>query len=164
MLVAAHIQQTASSMDTLATAYQALVHSALQRFSTSFAIQLDADTLVTFVKSVSDALPSTSTAGSERPHELMRFGELLVDLIWAIDSELDEVITDVKGFIANDKKAQEEGVQRSGEKVQAAESGQKIAETDKGTLALVIRKLVVRIFVCQLMLFWLTFSSELQHN
>lgn len=86
-----------------------------------------------------DSLPSTSTAGPERPYELVRFGELFVDLIWAIDGELDDVIADMKGLL--DKKG--DAAQSSSEKAQDA---QKVAETDKATLALLVRRLLVRVF------------------
>ena len=144
MLVAAHSSQDASSMDTLATAYQTLVHSVLQRWSASFTIRIDPNALVAFIKSVLETLPSTSSAGSERSHDLVRFGELLVDLIWAVDSELDEIVMDAKALLSPEKKA--ESGDHEAEKAQTAEHAQKMSESDKDTLSLLLRNLVVCIF------------------
>lgn len=130
----------------LATAYQTLLHYALKTWNGSSESRLEAAELVAFIQSVLALLPSTSSASAERSRNLVLFGELFIDVVWAIDSELDEVILDAKSAIAH--KNSEEGKDKvTAEVAEKAEELQKAADGDKGTLAELMKMLLVRIFL-----------------
>jgi THO complex subunit 2 len=56
---------------------------------------LSPTTFVTFVQSVLSGLPSSSSS-SPSPSHVTAFGEILVDIIWSIDAELEEIVTEAK--------------------------------------------------------------------
>ena len=97
--------------------------------------------VIAFVRSVVDHLPSSS-AGSENNPNVTAFGEVLVDIIWAIDSELEEILGDAKAT-AN---AAEQGT-LSATTVAQAVKAKGNAESDKETLVLIVRRLLVRVIV-----------------
>lgn len=66
------------------------------------------------------------------------FGELLVDLIWVIDGELDEVISDAKSALADNTLKDREVNAK-----ERVESIKKTAEGDKGRLAVFLKSLLV---------------------
>ena len=110
--------------DDLYTAYNALLTATLSSWSKhkypTPAI------FVTFIQSVLSGLPSTSSPTTE-PSSLTWLGSSLVDMIWSIDMELDELIAESKsseGTLVN-------GHQKNGEK-------------DKQVVADLVKKLLVR--------------------
>lgn len=74
------------------------------------------------------------------------FGELLVDLLWSIDVELDDVHSDAKVALANAEQGNVPvvagGTDAAGVLARVAKVKQN-AEADKGTLADFLRSLVV---------------------
>ena len=73
----------------------------------------------------------------------MRFGETLVDMIWAIDAELDELLADAKAALA----ACDEQSSAANGNVSAilskARKAKHDTERDKDTIQLVVKKLLV---------------------
>lgn len=94
-------------VDVLTTAYHTLLSSALRTWSSKDA--LSADGFVAFVRSVLDALPSSSSTPGPDSSNTSLFGEILVDMVWSIDAELDEVLADAKVAIANEAQDSEAG-------------------------------------------------------
>ncbi len=85
-------------VDVLAIVYETLLHAMLSTWSPApTEALLPVASFVSFVRSVLDSLPSTSTptppSSQNSPHRTL-FGELLVDLVWSIDSDLDELLAD----------------------------------------------------------------------
>jgi THO complex subunit 2 len=60
------------------------------------------------VQSVLDALPSSSSPSSTNSSNAAIFGEIVVDLVWSIDAELDEILVDAK-VAANAEEGSESG-------------------------------------------------------
>jgi THO complex subunit 2 len=90
-----------------------------------------------------ESLPSSSSTISSNATV---FGELLIDMIWAVDEELDEIIGDSKNIITN---CNELGSGDTLESTMRAALGnamkaKNIAEEDKETLAEIIKKFLVR--------------------
>ena len=124
--------------------YNTLVTASLQTWSP--AKHLSPQALVKFIQSLLDSLPSPSSTKSS--HAVL-FGELLVDLIWSIDAELDDVHQDAKIAIVNAEQGNgpivAEGVDTTAVLAQVANAKQ-IAELDKETLAETVNLLVVSNF------------------
>src|SRR5712672_140303 len=73
--------------DVLTTAYHTLLCCALSTWSPKDT--LTADTFLAFVQSVLDGLPSSSSTLASNPRNAALFGEIVVDMVWSIDAELD---------------------------------------------------------------------------
>ncbi|TBU49613.1 transcription factor/nuclear export subunit protein 2-domain-containing protein [Dichomitus squalens] len=119
----------------LTTAYHALLSATLLSWSPKKSLSVN--DVIAFVRSVIDHLPSTS-AGSENNPNVVAFGEILVDIIWAIDSELEEILGDAKGTATT----AEQGSLSAATVAQAVKARSN-AESDKETLVAVVRRLLV---------------------
>jgi THO complex subunit 2 len=114
---------------------------------------------VVFVHSVLESLPSSSSTTSVNA---IVFGELMVDMIWAIDEELDEIIGDSKNLIAiysESDTSNDKGSSMSTALGNAVKA-KKAAEEDKETLI----RIVVKFLVCNYTIyfsFWL-FDLDIQ--
>lgn len=86
-------------MDVLTTAYHTLLCSTLRTWSPKDT--LTADAFLAFVQSVLDGLPSSSSASSSNSSNATLFGEIVIDMVWSIDAELDEILADAKVAMAN---------------------------------------------------------------
>jgi THO complex subunit 2 len=128
-------------IDVLTTAYHTLLSCALKSWSTKHSIT--PDTFVIFVHSVLESLPSSSSTISSNATV---FGELLVDMIWAVDEELDEIIGDSKNIITNCSELGSSDILESTMRTALgnAMKAKKNAEEDKETLAEIIKKFLVR--------------------
>ena len=83
-------------VDVLMTVYNTLLSSTLKTWSPKHT--LTGTAFVTFVQSVLEGLPSSSSTSS--PSHVAIFGEILVDLIWSVDAELEEIIAEAKVALA----------------------------------------------------------------
>lgn len=110
--------------DDLYTAYNTLLTAALSSWSKYK--YFTSATFVAFVQSVLSGLPSTSSSITE-PSSLTWLGSSLVDMIWSIDIELDELVTESKSS---------EGT--------SGNEQQKNGEKDKQVVADLVKKLLVR--------------------
>ncbi|TFY81790.1 hypothetical protein EWM64_g2223 [Hericium alpestre] len=88
----------AKSADALATAYHTLLTATLSSWKAQDPLSPSA--FVSFVQSTLQALPSSSHDASPAPASAQAIGETLVDTIWAMDSQLDEILVDVKSAAA----------------------------------------------------------------
>jgi THO complex subunit 2 len=93
--------------DVLTTAYHTLLCSTLSTWSPEH--PLTADAFLAFVQSVLDGLPSSSSTSSSDSSNTALFGEIVVDMVWSIDAELDEILADAKVAIANVEQGSESG-------------------------------------------------------
>ena len=100
--------------------------------------------LVDFIQSLLGSLPSSSSVKSS---SAVAFGELLVDLLWSIDIELDDIHSDAKLALVNAEQGNVPSVTTGTDvttvMARVAKAKQS-AESDKGTLAGLVKTLVVR--------------------
>ena len=121
----------------LATAYETLLHALLQTWCK--APNLTTESLVSFIRGLLDSLPSSSsTEEARKSHHVVLFGELLVELIWSVDSELDEILTDARAVSSG-------AVETSGQTESEAKANfaKEVSGRDKETLAELVKKLLV---------------------
>ncbi|RDX55708.1 hypothetical protein OH76DRAFT_1461168 [Lentinus brumalis] len=118
----------------LTTAYHVLLSSTLLSWSAKSSLTVDA--LIAFVRSVLDHLPSSS-AGTDKNPNVAAFGETLVDIVWSMDAELEDILADAK----NAANAAEQGAFTAATVSQAVKAKEN-AESDKGTLVVVVRRLL----------------------
>ncbi|KAF5387899.1 hypothetical protein D9615_000104 [Tricholomella constricta] len=123
-----------SCVDTLTTAYHTLLCSVLQTWAPKH--PLSPVEFIEFVQSVLDSLPSSSSASTTASSNVAVFGENLVDMLWSVDAELDEVLSDAKLALATCGK-QEGNVSFLMSKAKKAEQN---AEKDKETVQVIVKK------------------------
>ena len=132
----------------LTTVYQTLLNSTLKTWSPN--ASLTSDAFVDFVQSVLDRLPSSSA--NNHSSNVTLFGEILVDLFWATDAELEDILTDARNASA----AAEQAAAQGGESGQADKpavhhadlvagilKAKENVESDKATLIDIIKRLLV---------------------
>lgn len=127
--------------EVLSTVYHTLITATLQTWSPPK--NLGPQALVDFIQAVLESLPSPSSSKSPNA---AAFGELVVDLIWTIDAELDDIQQDSKMSLANAEQGKTtvaEGVDIAVVLARIAQTKQK-AEADKEALAGLLKVLVVR--------------------
>lgn len=143
-LIAPHCNPSdPSCIDVLTTAYHTLLCSVLLTWSPKDTISANA--FVEFVQSVLKDLPSTSSTTSSH---VTVFGEHLVDMLWSVDVELDEVLADSRAALATtggDSAALSALLSK-------AKKAKQNAELDKETVQVIVKKLLVRSFASEVSL------------
>ncbi|KAF5393664.1 hypothetical protein D9757_000298 [Collybiopsis confluens] len=136
MVIAPHCNPSdAGGLNVLTTAYNTLISSTLSLLSQKQT--LTADTFVAFLRSVLVNLPSTS---SNTTSNVATFGEIFVDLIWAVDAELDEIIGNANAAIAA---CGPQGADKQQQAVLAKVTKLKqSADDDKATIISIVKKLL----------------------
>ncbi|KAL1944225.1 hypothetical protein VTO73DRAFT_3410 [Trametes versicolor] len=119
---------------TLTTVYHSILSATLLSWPAKKSLSVD--TVIAFVQSVADGLPSSS-ASSEKSPNVLAFGDILVDIIWAIDSELEEIVGDAKTAAST----AEQGTM-SPATVDQVVKAKGNAETDKTTVESIVRRLL----------------------
>lgn len=109
--------------DDLYTAYNTLLTATLSTWSSHK--HFPPATFVTFVQSVLSGLPSTSSSTPE-PSSLAWLRGSLVDMLWSIDIELDELVAESKSSESTSRNVHQKG-----------------GERDKQTVADLVRRLLV---------------------
>lgn len=131
-----------NSLEFLTTAHHTLLTSTLTTWSPKYTLTPVA--FVAFVQSVLDALPSSSSPSSTSSSNAAIFGEHLIDMIWAVDAALDEIVAEAKLTIAQ---GGEQGALTTSDLsaiFSKAKKTKQSAENDKETVTVIVRKLVVR--------------------
>jgi THO complex subunit 2 len=130
-----------NAADALVTTYHTLLSATLSLWPSEHPLSPPAFTA--FVKSMLLSLPSSSQVASSPA--AAAFGELLIDTMWSIDSQLDDVIADSKATIAAQSEKEKENEQTNS---QSEDSGALLsrdaATKDKGTLLELVKLLLVR--------------------
>lgn len=135
-LLPAHLNPTdPTNVETLITAYHTLLSSALKTWAPTSL--LTPHTFVDFVHSVLLSLPSSS-AQSRHARSSSFLGELLVDIVWSLDAQLDELVSDAKTIIATEQTVDAGDLHK-------ATVVKQIAEQDKELLAAVVKRLLVSV-------------------
>lgn len=134
-LLPAHLNPTdLTSAETLTTAYHTLLFSVLRTWAPSGF--LTPQGFIAFVHSVLLSLPSSSAQSRPIQSDSL-FGELLIDIVWSLDAQLDELVTDAKAIIAASEQAAGTG------DLQKASGVKQTAEQDKELLVDVVKRLLV---------------------
>ena len=133
----------ANAVDALATAYHTLLSATLSLWPPKHPLTPTA--FVSFVKSMLLSLPSSSQDAPSPAATAL--GELLVDTMWSIDSQLDDVIADSKATIAAQAEKEKETEQVNGRADEScAVLSRDAATKDKATLLEVVKLFLVRPF------------------
>jgi THO complex subunit 2 len=127
-----------NAADALVTTYHTLLSATLSLWPPENPLPPSAFTA--FVKSMLLSLPSSSQVASSPAATAL--GELLIDTMWSIDSQLDDVIADSKVTIAAQEKENEQVNGQSDES--GALLSRDAAMKDKGTLLELVKHLLVR--------------------
>jgi THO complex subunit 2 len=129
-----------NAADALVTTYHTLLSATLSLWPSEHPISPPAFTA--FVKSMFLSLPSSSQVASSPA--ATAFGELLIDTMWSIDSQLDDVIADSKAAIAaqSEKEKENERANTPSEDSGALPS-RDAAMKDKGTLLELVKLFLV---------------------
>jgi THO complex subunit 2 len=98
---------------------------------------------VQFVKSVLRSVPSSSESSGKTSDEAV-FGEHLVDLIWSLDLELDELVSDAKLAITNCGDQASDPNSNASAIFSKAMKAKQNAENDKQVITVVVKNLLVR--------------------
>ncbi|KAI0254213.1 transcription factor/nuclear export subunit protein 2-domain-containing protein [Lactifluus subvellereus] len=129
----------ANAVDALATAYHSLLSATLSLWSPKHSLTPAA--FAAFVKSMLLSLPSSSQDAPSPAATAL--GSLLLDTMWSIDSQLDDVVADSKAAIAAQSEREKEKEHVNG---RAEESGAVLsrdaATKDKATLLEVVKLLL----------------------
>ncbi|KZT71598.1 hypothetical protein DAEQUDRAFT_763816 [Daedalea quercina L-15889] len=127
------------SNDTLTTVYHALLVCVLRSWPAQPA--LTSDSFVKFVQSMFERLPSSSSPASGSSNAVP-FSELLVDVVWSVDAELEDIISDAKSALAEEQKGADSSKLFDRDAVAKGLRTKQSAEEDKETLAVIVRRLL----------------------
>ncbi|KAG0699864.1 transcription factor/nuclear export subunit protein 2-domain-containing protein [Suillus ampliporus] len=143
--------------EALTTAYHALLLSVLTTWQPKHS--LNAQALIAFIQSVLVALPSSSSARAGPPVQNVVFGEILVDVLWSLDAQLDEFLADAKSALLGSEQASGGQQVKDSPKKDTTDGAGKAArlrqfvEQDKDTLSELVRRLlfagIVDLAVCR---------------
>ncbi|KAG9317174.1 hypothetical protein JVU11DRAFT_1367 [Chiua virens] len=133
-LLPAHLNPTdPTSVEFLTTAYHTLLFSVMRTWVPRSS--LTPQSFVDFVQSVLVSLPSSSAQSRPIQSDTL-FGELLVDIVWSLDAQLDELAVDAKSIVATPEHAAQSSDLHKATDVKQA------TEKDKDLLVDVIKRLL----------------------
>lgn len=127
-------------LDVLTTAYHTLICAALLTWSPPSPLTITA--FVDFVQSVLVNLPSSSQASPKVSSPALIFGDHLVDMIWSVDTELDELLNEAR--VASTASGEGKlSTKEVASLVSKAKKAQTNAENDKQRIPIIVKKLLV---------------------
>ncbi|KAJ7755620.1 transcription factor/nuclear export subunit protein 2-domain-containing protein [Mycena maculata] len=126
-----------NSLDLLTTTYHTLLLSILSTWSPKHTISSPG--FISFIKTVLNGLPSSSSKPLIPSTVVSNFGEHLVDMIWAVDAELDEILGDAKSTIGNCGDASAGNLAAP---LARAKRAKQNAENDKEIIITIVKQLV----------------------
>lgn len=140
ILISPHCNPLDSScIDVLTTTYHTLLCSVLDTWSPKH--RLSQTAFVQFVQSVLSDLPSTSSTFSAASSNASIFGEHLVDIIWSVDAELDEILADATNALSGN----DEGMSPNSDVaplLTKTRNAKQNVECDKDTIRVIVKKLL----------------------
>lgn len=145
ILIAPHCNPANSScLDVLTTAYHTLIYATLVTWSPPHPITPAG--FADFVQSVLVSLPSSSTTTAKSPTHATIFGDHLVDMIWSVDTELDELLSEARAASTVSPDQSKLPAKDFATNITKAKKAQQNAETDKQRIQAIVKKLLVRPF------------------
>ncbi|KAF8165073.1 transcription factor/nuclear export subunit protein 2-domain-containing protein [Crassisporium funariophilum] len=141
ILIAPHCNPTSPDcLDVLTTAYHTILCASLVTWSPPHALTPIA--FVEFLQSVLINLPSSSNTTSKVPLHVSIFGDHLVDMIWSIDTELDELLIEARAASTALADQAPSSAKDVGSLVSKAKKVQANVESDKQRLQTIVKKLL----------------------
>jgi THO complex subunit 2 len=141
-----------SCIGVLTTAYHTVLSAVLLSWSPKY--HLTPVAFVLFVQSVLRGLPSTSASTSlSASTNVSQFGDILTDIIWSIDAELDEILADAKATLSPITDQSRENDANENDRAALVTKLTKVkqnAEVDKETLVDLVKRLLVCVVFCTL--------------
>jgi THO complex subunit 2 len=131
-------------LDVLTTAYHTLIYATLVTWSPPNPLSPTA--FADFVQSVLINLPSSSNTTAKSPTHTTIFGEHLVDMVWSVDTELDELLNEARAVSAVSADQSKLSAKDLAFIVSKAKKAQQNAESDKQRIQVIVKKLLVRPF------------------
>lgn len=131
-----------AAFDELTTTYHTLLCATFSTWTTSS--PLTPNNFVDFINSVAASLPSSSNANKQSPNVSI-FGELLVDMIWSVDTELEELLVESRTAASATVEQTKLSVKDHGILASKAKKVQQTVESDKQKLLIIVKKLIVRL-------------------
>ena len=131
-------------MDVLTTAYHTLIYATLVTWSPPQ--PLSPAGFAEFVQSVLINLPSSSNTTAKSPSHATIFGDHLVDMIWSVDTELDELLNEARAASAVFADQSKLSTKDLATIISKAKKAQQNAENDKQRIQAIVKKLLVRPF------------------
>lgn len=131
-------------MDVLTTAYHTLIYATLVTWSPPQ--PLSPAGFAEFVQSVLINLPSSSNRTAKSPTHATIFGDHLVDMIWSVDTELDELLNEARAASAVSADQSKLSTKDLATIISKAKKAQQNAENDKQRIQAIVKKLLVRPF------------------
>lgn len=126
----------------MTTAYHTLIYSTLATWSPPHPLTPVA--FADFVQSVLINLPSSSNTTANSPTHATIFGDHLVDMIWSVDTELDELLNEARAASAISADQSKLSAKDLTTIVSKAKKAQQNAEGDKQRIQAIVKKLLVR--------------------
>lgn len=146
ILIAPHCNPANSScLDVLTTAYHTLIYATLVTWSPPQ--PLSPAGFAEFVQSVLINLPSSSNRTAKSPTHATIFGDHLVDMIWSVDTELDELLNEARAASAVSADQSKLSTKDLATIISKAKKAQQNAENDKQRIQAIVKKLLVRPFL-----------------
>ena len=98
-----------------------------------------------FVRRTLDSLPSSSSGTLITSEPATLFGEHLIDIIWTVDTELDEILLDARTHLASITEQDQSALPPStASQLAKVKKAKQNSEGDKEKLQQIVRKLLVR--------------------
>jgi len=130
-----------SAAEALTTAWQSILGATLSIWTGSSSLEVAA--VATFARSMLHALPSSSHDTSPSASNAQALSELLVDAIWALDTQIDDLLMDAKATLATGDAS--EGAKEA--EVAVMQKAKAKLEKDKETLADLVKRLSVSYYI-----------------
>lgn len=127
-------------LDILTTVYNTLLCATLLTWSPAHPLTPTA--FADFVQSVLRSLPSSSNEAEVQPSHVTVFGDYLIDMIWSVDTQLDELLAEARSAVAAAADGKVAGKDLTA-LVNKAKKAQQNAETDKQRIPSIVMKLLV---------------------
>lgn len=142
ILIAPHCNPSdPDCLDLLTTAYHTLICATLLTWSPPHPLTIA--TFVEFVQSVLINLPSSSQAAPKVPSPAVVFGDYLVDMIWSVDTQLDELLYEARLTSMTGGEYGKLSAKEVAAIVAKAKKAQQNAENDKQRIPIIVKKLLV---------------------
>lgn len=142
ILISPHCNPTDSNcLDVLTTAYHTLLCATLLTWSPPHPLTPTA--FVEFVQSVLLSLPSTSLSSPKVLSPALVFGDNLVDMIWSVDLQLDELLNEARTASTASGEQGKLSSKDVAALISKAKKAQQNAENDKQRIPVIVKKLLV---------------------
>lgn len=132
-------------LDVLMTVYHTLLCATLSTWNLPHSLTPVA--FVEFLNSVLSSLPSTSNPSQVHSNTAI-FGDYLVDVIWSVDTELDELLGEARLAVTASSSQTHLSQKELSHLTSKVKKAQQLAEIDKQRIPVIVKKLLVWFLPC----------------